>query len=306
MQKIIDKRRRHNSENLGWRMRCFPYFFLIGFTKCGTTDLFTALSYIPDVIRPLTKEPRFWQKFRFTEHIKKDGGSLPRPTLSDYLDTFDEAAEQIRQYTIKTEDGFVYHPGVVGDLDPKTIWCYPNWISIKANKNTYEPRVLSHYQFFAHKKKFTVQPDEFHHSVERFILGLQTCFKKKSIRSCVYQGLVYSKEATTNLKRSIIGSLYYVFIKEWLRVFPKEQFLFMKSEDYFNNRTAAVVEILDFLKLNKSIPDVALIRIQNLNIVNPSAKVGFLEITRTLLQNFLQPFNEKLVTLLRNDQWVWH
>ena len=42
------------------------------------------------------------------------GVILPRPRLSDYLDIYDEAAEQIRQHTIMTEDGVVYHPGVVG------------------------------------------------------------------------------------------------------------------------------------------------------------------------------------------------
>jgi len=62
---------------------------------------------------------------------------------------------------------------------------------------------------------------------------------------------VPSKEASDNLKGSIIGSLYYVFIKDWLSVYPREQFLFIKSEDYFKNRTATVMEILEFLKLSK-------------------------------------------------------
>ena len=69
MQKIIDKRKK--SENLGWRIRCFPYFFLIGFTKCGTTDLFAALSHVPDIIRPFAKEAEFWQKYRLTDQIQK-------------------------------------------------------------------------------------------------------------------------------------------------------------------------------------------------------------------------------------------
>ncbi|KAK2141411.1 hypothetical protein LSH36_1105g00039 [Paralvinella palmiformis] len=174
MQKTIDKRKKKNSENLGWRIRCFPYFFLIGFTKCGTTDLFGALSHIPDFIRPLTKEPEYWEKYRLTDQIQK------------------------------------------GDLDPKTIWWYPNWKSIKGNENRDEPKYLtqhhfyhlskeakflillrnpvertfSHYQFFAKKRKFTVRPKEFHDQIERFLQGLQTCFKKKSFRSCVYQALV--------------------------------------------------------------------------------------------------------------------
>ncbi|KAK2142850.1 hypothetical protein LSH36_907g01085, partial [Paralvinella palmiformis] len=54
-------------------------------------------------------------------------------------------------------------------------------------------------------------------------------------------------------KRSVIGSLYPVFINDWLSVFPREQFLFIKSEEYFKNRTAIIMDIIDFLQLSKFI-----------------------------------------------------
>ncbi|KAK2142852.1 hypothetical protein LSH36_907g01051 [Paralvinella palmiformis] len=193
MQKVIDKRRERDSENLGWRVRCFPYFFLIGFTKCGTTDLFESLSHIPDFIRPLTKEPEFWNMYRLPFQIQKDGVVLPRATLGDYLDVFDEAAEQIRQYTIMTEHGVVYHPGVVGIL------VHVSWLSFG-----------------------------------------------------------------------------------------------MRANDH-------ITYIAD-----RTIPDEALRRIKTLRIINPSTKVRFWRTTRTLLFNFLQPFNERLVTLLQSDKWTWN
>jgi len=71
MQQVIDKRKEENSDNLGWRIRCFPYFFLLGFTKCGTTDLFVALSHIPDIVHPLTKEPNFWHIYRLRYKTQK-------------------------------------------------------------------------------------------------------------------------------------------------------------------------------------------------------------------------------------------
>ena len=39
---------------------------------------------------------------------------LPLPRLSDYLDLFDAAAEEIRSYYITTPEGVHYHPGIVG------------------------------------------------------------------------------------------------------------------------------------------------------------------------------------------------
>ena len=64
MQKKIDLSRRRAKGKHAKRMRCFPSFFLIGFTKCGTTDLYETLSFIPDIIHPITKEPQFWHWFR--------------------------------------------------------------------------------------------------------------------------------------------------------------------------------------------------------------------------------------------------
>jgi len=39
---------------------------------------------------------------------------LPRPTLSDYLDLYDMAAEKIRSYVFVTEEGDTYHPAIIG------------------------------------------------------------------------------------------------------------------------------------------------------------------------------------------------
>ncbi|KAK2148311.1 hypothetical protein LSH36_503g04026 [Paralvinella palmiformis] len=60
-----------------------------------------------------------------------------------------------------------------------------------------------------------------------------------------------TRRKTNILKRSVIASLYYIFIKNWLSVFPRDQFVFIKSEDYFNDRTFVIMEIIDFLQLSK-------------------------------------------------------
>ena len=51
------------------------------------------------------------------------------------------------------------------------------------------------------------------------------------------------------LTEAIIGSVYHVFIEDWLKVFPREQFLFIKSEEYFRNRTAVILDIMKFLEM---------------------------------------------------------
>lgn len=50
-----------------YRMRCLPYFYIIGQPKCGTTDLYDRLRLHPDVRFTTFKEPHWWTRKRFGE-----------------------------------------------------------------------------------------------------------------------------------------------------------------------------------------------------------------------------------------------
>ncbi|KAL0178827.1 hypothetical protein M9458_024269, partial [Cirrhinus mrigala] len=47
------------------RLRCLPYFYIIGQPKCGTTDLYERLRLHPDVLLTPPKEPHWWTRKRF-------------------------------------------------------------------------------------------------------------------------------------------------------------------------------------------------------------------------------------------------
>ena len=49
-----------------WRLRCLPYFYVAGFTKCGTSDLYDKISQHPHVIREEFKELQWWKRRRVT------------------------------------------------------------------------------------------------------------------------------------------------------------------------------------------------------------------------------------------------
>lgn len=53
-----------------YRMRCLPYFYIIGQPKCGTTDLYDRLRLRPDVKFTTFKEPHWWTRKRFGEFKK--------------------------------------------------------------------------------------------------------------------------------------------------------------------------------------------------------------------------------------------
>jgi N-acetylgalactosamine 4-sulfate 6-O-sulfotransferase len=47
------------------RLRCLPYFFIGGFPKCGTTDVYDKLVLHPLIQGCLFKEPHYWTRWRF-------------------------------------------------------------------------------------------------------------------------------------------------------------------------------------------------------------------------------------------------
>ena len=56
-----------NESNPGeFTIRCLPYFYLAGFPKCGTTDLFFEMAKHPDFFPARRKEPHWWTRNRFS------------------------------------------------------------------------------------------------------------------------------------------------------------------------------------------------------------------------------------------------
>ena len=47
-----------------YRMRCLPYYYIIGPQKSGTTDLYNSLIKHPGVIQGMAKEPHWWPRSR--------------------------------------------------------------------------------------------------------------------------------------------------------------------------------------------------------------------------------------------------
>lgn len=52
-----------------FRLRCLPFFYIIGQPKCGTTDLFHRLLLHPEIKFNTMKEPHWWTRKRFGKYI---------------------------------------------------------------------------------------------------------------------------------------------------------------------------------------------------------------------------------------------
>ncbi len=77
------------SSGQNWRLRCIPYFHVIGMQKSGTTALSVFIKkFLPEYAEGLIKEPHFWDFKRYLKN-EKCGKKLiwPHiiPLVSSYL-----------------------------------------------------------------------------------------------------------------------------------------------------------------------------------------------------------------------------
>ena len=95
----------------------------------------------------------------------------------------------------------------------------------------------------------------------------------------------------------LFQSLYYLKLQRWMQIFPREQFLILKSEDFFEHPAKIMKRVFQFLELPEVIND----QYQKLNLgVYPPLE----EVTKQKLTEFFHPHNQKLEEYL-NLRFDW-
>uniref|UniRef100_UPI003AAD7091 carbohydrate sulfotransferase 15-like n=1 Tax=Centroberyx gerrardi TaxID=166262 RepID=UPI003AAD7091 len=310
-----------------YRLRCLPYFYIIGQPKCGTTDLFNRLLLHPEVKFIALKEPHWWTRKRFG-YIRFKGGSQEYFSVEDYLDLFDLAAHNIQEGLIgNSSRDHTKLQLITGDASASTMWDNEAWSYLHADREETEPPFLT--QDFIH----TVQPnakiiiilrdpverlyseylyfkmanksaEDFHQKVTESVRLFQSCLSERSLRSCVYN---------TSLSHAMLVRLhlgvYFVFLLDWLTVFHREQILVLRLEDYSANLKVTMKKVFDFLgagPLSEQVEAQLTKRpLSNTRRAADRSLGPMLPATRDLLREFHQPFNLKLASVLDNKSFLW-
>ncbi|MGL5076742.1 MAG: sulfotransferase domain-containing protein, partial [Waterburya sp.] len=92
----------------------------------------------------------------------------------------------------------------------------------------------------------------------------------------------------------LFQSLYYYKLKRWLNIFPKNQLLIIKSEDFFANPGKSMEQVFDFLGL-------ANIQHHNYQKYNVGDYSEIPEPIKEQLTKFFSPYNQQLSEYLQRD-----
>eukprot|EP00058_Branchiostoma_floridae_P005306 XP_002590794.1 hypothetical protein BRAFLDRAFT_78209 [Branchiostoma floridae] len=302
-------------------LRCLPYFYIIGMPKCGTSDLYYRITHHPDVVRARRKEPEWWTK----GHHQHFG---------EYLDYFGEAAWTIQFRKELTSSGQkVTHDVITGEASTSTIFYNDNWREELWDTPNNEPPILiadliravqpnakfiltlrnpterlySDYLFwkFLYVKRSN---EDFHARVILSLRIFRQCLRNNSVRSCAY-GVSETEDPTAGTVRLRRG-LYEVYLRDWLSIFPRDQILVQRLEDHSKDPNTTMTRVLNFLDLGPVRKGADKDAIFGFHTTNSQKKHydssgQMLPETRRILNEFYRPYNERLVKLLNNTDFLW-
>ncbi len=271
------KRRTSLFLHRNWRLmnfegRVLPDFLVIGVQKCGTTSLQRYLNEHPGVRPAFKKSLQFfsvtydkgtdWYRAHFPYENEMQGG----PVNGRYL-------------TGEATPNYIYHPLCA----ERAFSVVPDAKLIVLLRNPVE-RAYSNYHHMVRTKREPFSFEEAIAAEENRLEGTVEQIKNNPNAS-LRNFFNYSYLARGR---------YIEQVENWLQFYPREQFLFLRSEDMFENPAKMFGQISDFLAL----PDFDLKEYPN---ANPGRYAPMKDETRTYLNEYFRPYNKRLYALLGID-----
>jgi len=244
-----------------------PNFLIIGAQRCGTTSMYNYLIQNPRINSASSKEIHF-----FDNNFQKG--------LEWYLKQFPPEDSQI--ITGEATPYYIFHP-----LAPERI--SKNFPKVKIIILLRDPikRAYSHYW---HEKRLGFEKlsfvDAIKEETKRLEGEVEKILEDKKYYSFNHQNYSY-------LKRGI----YWEQIDRWYKLFPKENFCIIRSEDFYEKPQEIVNKTEIFL-------NVPIYSRRNFETFNKGDYLDMDERTLAELKQFFKPHNEKLYKILnRNMNW---
>ena len=214
------------------RIRVLPDFLIIGGQRCGSSSLYYYLTEHPGITSAFTKEPHF-----FDEHFGK-GMDWYRTQFPTTLTK--EYVKNVLKKDFMTGEGtpyYILHPHV----PRRASAIVPHAKLIALLRNPVD-RAYSQYWI---EKTANFETLSFEEAIDREPERLAGELEKMMADENYYS---YSYRHFSYLTRG----MYIDQLQNWMRYFPREQLLILRSEDLYSNPQEVVKKTLQFLGVKSS------------------------------------------------------
>ncbi len=258
-------------------MRLMPDFLLIGAQKCGTTSLYHYLVEHPYIVSASRKQMHFFDN-NFDKGIIWYRTHFPSYFYKYYF-------RQRRKQDFITGEAtpyYIFHPLAARRISQMV----PQAKLMLILRNPVD-RAYSHYNHEMRKGTETISFAEALDKEAERLAGE----KEKMIADGNYYSFNYQRHSYQ------ARGVYADQMEEWLKYFPLEQFLILKSEDFYKNPTATLQEILAFLKL----PERSDFKLSDYKNYNEGGYGKMESAMRERLVQYFYPHNQRLYKIIGRD-----
>ncbi|MEO1761709.1 MAG: sulfotransferase domain-containing protein [Cyanobacteria bacterium J06629_18] len=253
-----------------------PKFIIPGFRKCGTTSLYSYLINHPQVLPAVEKELHF-----FTFFFKQD--------IDYYLAHFPGISNSNNYITGEATPGYI----VSSRVAQRIFALFPKMKFIVLLRNPADRTISSYF----HRRRI-----DYEYYKSQLTQVTQSCLNKtiEKIPSLINQQFDYLfDDSLLSLQEKyqqftdyillpdLLSSLYIYYLKEWMNIFPREQFLIIKSENLFENPSATMKQVYKFMNLQDNY-------IAKYSNCNPGSYAPIPDNLRHQLVDFFRPYNQQL------------
>ncbi len=238
-----------------------PNFIIFGSAKCGTTALYLYLSRHSQMLLPHKKElDFFWQHY--------DRG------MDWYLANFPAITDREDFFTGEASPNYIRFPQVAQRIKAHC----PESKLIVLLRNPVKRAISWHY----HKVNSGLATGSLEEAIATELKQLE------NISEAELQKGGYRKVD------NIYSSLYYYQLQPWLENFPREQFLFLKSEDFYGNTAEVMNQVFEFI-------GVAPQQLAEYPTVHKGSYSKVDDQISQQLKKYFRPYNQKLEELLEME-----
>lgn len=215
---------KHHYRMLTGRFRLLPDFIIIGAQRCGTTSLHSYLTAHPLVGAPCEKELHFFD-YGFERGLAWYRSNFPWRLRRALGQTF---------ITGEASPYYMFHPLAARRIRQAV----PDARLIVLLRNPVD-RAYSHYHHTVRIGRETLSfEDAIEAEPERLDGEREKILRGQGYYSHAHQSFSY-----------VSRGIYVDQLREWMSVFPREQFLILRSEDFYADPGATVGRVLEFLGL---------------------------------------------------------
>lgn len=302
-------------------LACLPTVYFIGFPKSGSSQIYEMMIHNPALLPGLNKEPHWWSR-----HSRASGvhGKL---AIIRYIVQYRDASKHIQhnpkalavdasQSTIwdtRFSDHLCATPTLISSIVPqaKFIVVMRDPVSRLYSDFAYlcEDYWKRHHLETVPRDYLQHAAEIFHTSAETEIAYFRKCLQTAPLEVCTNLALS-GKYTSHDCGRVRLGiSLYYVHIARWLTVFPRNQFLFLNTDDLASDPYSLVQSIWTFL----SVPSQSKEELQDVlyehlfsNKLTHMKSLQMMDRTKNMLREFFEPYNQQLAELLGDKKFLWN